>query len=111
MTHTQLLSVLTQEEFNYWLAMEQVDPMYSDWHGMALICQTIANVFSKKAYPIDTWLPVKPPKPKQSQHDLFLCLSALVRHRTFIEIGTGGINVQPLHKCRCSYRSNEEHWD
>ena len=78
MTHAKLLSSMTQDEFNHWLALESLDPLFDPWIANAINCQTTASTFAKKTPKIENWLPVKPKKKHFSEAQLKASLMHLV---------------------------------
>jgi hypothetical protein len=77
-THAELLDTISNDEFMYWLAMEQVDPIYDPWVANAWNCQASSAAFRKKVLPIETWLPIKPKKVPQSEAILKQNLAAML---------------------------------
>ena len=71
-SRAELLSSLDNDEFNFWLALEQLDPLPDQWITNAMQCQVMANLWrgKGKSYKLSDFMPVKPAKKPQTETQL-----------------------------------------
>ena len=71
-SRAELLRSLDNEEFNFWLALEQLDPLPDSWVQNAMSCQVMANLWrgKGKSYKLSDFMPVKTAKKPQTETQL-----------------------------------------